>query len=108
AAAPIPTTSASSASGRRRDLPLMRDLVLLEEPGGRYGQEAVERGQDPKVRPVAPDVMEARAHLVDAHEPVDRRGARKDAAHRADRVGNRLDRPRDADHEKQREADGDE
>src|SRR5271155_2032407 len=80
AANPTPTATARIASAMRMELRRMSDPSSLEQPGGGHREQAVDRGQDPKVHPIAPDVMQGGAHLVDAHQPVDRRRARKDAA----------------------------
>src|SRR5580658_11163539 len=87
---------------RPRGLASMTDLSPAEHQGRADSERPVNRHQGPKRRPVSCDVMQGRAHLVDADQAVDRRCARKRAARVANDIGDRLYGPRHADREKER------
>src|SRR5262245_21678549 len=79
-----------------------------ERPGHKRCQRAVNQCERPQADPVAEDVAETRVHLVDAHQSVERRRARKDEGNVMKQRRDRLDRPGDSDEEEQRQADGNE
>src|ERR1700751_1923915 len=68
-------------------------LPPLDEECGHHRQHEIADGENPKAPPVARDLPQARAQLVDAHEPVDREVRREDIADRPRPLGDRLARP---------------
>src|SRR6266851_4088307 len=111
------TANATAASASAPARPTMRRRLRCasirspfsdEKPGGQDGEQAVERGERPQDDPVPENVAQRSAHLVDAHQAVDRRRAGKDEARHPERAGDRLDRPRHADEEEQGQARGEE
>ena len=72
------------------------------------GEHEIDRGQQPQIEPVGAHLEEPRAHLVDAHEAVDRRFAGKDAAELVEERRDHLARPGHADQKELRQGGRDE
>src|SRR5262245_13629385 len=76
----------------------------LEEDYGRYGDCEIDGGQNPEAAPIARDLPQAGAKLIDADDAIDGEVRRKDVADGLDGVGDRLARPGETGEEKLRQA----
>src|SRR5271166_5736187 len=101
------TAIKSSKARDRPDLALKR-ASPIHEARRQEREQRVSARQSPQGQPIARNVAQARAHLVDADKAVDRGCAGKDAARQSQTVGYPFQRPGDADQKKQRQAGRDE
>src|SRR5690242_2963871 len=106
AAAARTMTTASACSRRPR---LDRTGTGKRHPPRRgERQDEINRGEQPQIQPVGAHLGEPRAHLADAHEAVDGRLTREDAAQMVEQRRHHLARPGYANQEELRQGGRDE